>query len=138
MTGASSSSMSKRADRVLQSESQRSTISSGAKKIRSILPKQIAHMWKRLFLLADAFLRFSQMKNFLITQMGEDTINPREEEDDEDFEKIYVDPDKSSSSSSKTNKAWRILTVKEDQYVVGKELKQGKGERDLKKNTHDL
>ena len=137
MTGASSSSMSKRADRVLQSESQRSTISSGAKKIRSILPKQIAHMWKRLFLLADAFLRFSQMKNYLITQMGEETINPREASDSEDFEKIYVNPDKSSSSSSKTNQAWRVLTIKEDQYVVGKELKQGKGEQDKKKTTHD-
>ena len=99
--------MSKRADRVLQSEPRRSTISFGAKTTRSIPSDQVAHMWRRLFLLADAFLRFSQRKNFLITKMGEDTINPREEEDDEDFEKIYVDPDKSSSSKSnqKTNKA---------------------------------
>ena len=129
--------MSTRAMRVLQNESLRSTISSGAKKICSKLPKQIIHQWKRLFLLAAAFLRFSQMKNYLITQMGEETICPREASDSEDFEKIYVNPDKSSSSSSKTSQPWRVLNHREEQFVVGKELKQGQGAQDKKKLTHD-
>lgn len=126
--------MSQRASRVLQqgTESRRSTTFSGVTIVRSIPPERIQHMWRRLYLLAEAFLRFTQRKNFLMTVMGEDTINPPEEE--EEYEKIYVDPDR---PSQKTNKPWRIITFQGEKYVVGKEMPEGKGVVDKKKHTHD-
>ena len=97
-------------------------------------------MWRRLYLRADAFLRFTQRKDFLTTLMGEDTINPEEEEEEEfeeiyvEVEEIYVDPER---PSQKTNVHRRVIYFQGEKYVVGKELPEGKGAADKKKHTHD-
>jgi len=70
--------------------------------------------------------------------MGAETVCPLELSDDEGYEKIYVNPEKSSSSSSKPKQqAWRVETHNHVQYVVGKQLEQGKGVKDAANFTHD-
>jgi hypothetical protein len=130
----SSTSISQRAQRVLQRDQQpqRSNIPSGMTFVRSIPAQTICHMWKRLYLLAEMFLRFTQRKNFLIEKMGEDAINPPEEE--EEYEKIYTDLD---HPNQKTNKPWRVIAFQGEPYVVGKEMTEGQGRIDKTKRTHD-
>ena len=77
-------------------------------------------------------MRFTQVKNFLITMMGEETINPPE--DDDEYEKIDVDPEK---PREKSNKPWRIINSQGQQYAVGKVLTESTGVVDVKKRTHD-
>ena len=128
--------MGQRASRVLQQEStrpRRSTTSSGATTVRSIPPEQINHMWRRMVILMRTFLQFTQVKNFLITMMPMETINPSE--DDDEFEKIDMDMDQ--PKQKKTSKPWRILKFHGESYVVGKELKEAKGAKDVTKHTHD-
>jgi hypothetical protein len=128
--------MGQRASRVLQQEStrsRRSTTSFGATTIRSIPPEQVNHMWRRLVILLRTFLQFIQVKNFLITMMPMETVNPTE--DDDEFEKIDVDMDQ--PKKEKKSKPWRILEFHGEKYVVGKELKEAKGAKDVKKHTHD-
>ena len=130
--------MGQRASRVLQQEStrpQRSTTSSGAKTLPSA---KLEHMWHRLIILLKMFLRFTQIKDFLLTIMPSETINPTEDEDD--FEKIDVEGDTSDRPKSKENKKakpWRILTFKGEKFVVGNQLEAGKGTKDKQKHTHD-
>ena len=127
--------MGQRASRVLQQETgpRRSTTSSGATIIRSIPAEQINQMWRRLVILLRTFLQFIQVKNFLITMMPMETVNPTE--DDDEFEKIDVDMDQ--PKKEKKSKPWRILEFHGEKYVVGKELKEAKGPKDVKKHTHD-
>ena len=129
--------MGQRASRVLHEEStgsRRSTTSSGAA-TRSIPAVQINHMWRRLVILLRTFLQFTQVKNFLITMMPMETVNPSEDEPECEFEKIDVDSD--PPKQKKTSKPWRILNVKGEPYVVGKELKESQGTKDATKHTHD-
>ena len=127
--------MGQRASRVLQQETgpRRSTTSFGATIIRSIPPEQVHHMWRRLVILLKGFLQFIQIKNFLITMMPMETINPTE--DDDEFEKIDVDPDQ--TKTKQTSKPWRILQFHGESYVVGKELREATGKKDTSKHTHD-
>jgi len=83
------------------------------------------------------FLQFTQVKDFLITIMPSETVNPTEDEDD--FEKIDVEGDFSDRPKPKENKKkpWRILTFHGVKFVVGKELESAKGAKDTKKHTHD-
>ena len=90
-------------------------------------------MWRRLVILLRTFLQFTQVKNFLITMMPMETINPSE--DDDEFEKIDVDSDQ--PKQKKTSRPWRILKFQGESYVVGKELKEAKGSKDVTKHTHD-
>ena len=127
--------MGQRASRVLQQETgpQRSTTSSGAKTKRSIPPAQIDHMWRRLVILLKGFLNFIQIKNFLITMMPMETINPTE--DDDEFEKIDVDSDQKKTQPK--SRPWRILQFQGESWMVGKELREATGKKDTTKHTHD-
>jgi hypothetical protein len=131
---ASSTSISQRAQRVLQREQQpqRSDIHSGITVIPSIPSHTRCHMWKRLYLLAELLLRFMQRKIFLTELMGEDAINPPE--DEEEYEKIYVDAD---LPHPRTNKPWRVMTFQGEKFIVGKEMTEGRGMRDMSRRTHD-
>ena len=91
-------------------------------------------MWRRLVILLWKFLQYTQIKNFLMMVLPQETINPQEEEDD-DFEKIEVEAD--FPKQKRSNKPWRILSFNGTEYVVGKELKESQGVKDTQKRTHD-
>ncbi len=134
-TAASSSSMGQRASRLLQesTEPQRSTTSSGAKTIRKLPPAVVEHHWRRMYLLIRTFLGYIQTKDLLICLLPMETVCPTEDEDE--FEKIDVGPDQ--TKHKKTSRPWRILKFHGESYVVGKELKEAKGQKDVTKHTHD-
>ena len=128
--------MGQRASRVLQQEStrsQRSTTSSGAKTTRKLTTAVVEHYWRRMYLLIRTFLGYIQVKNLLICLMPMETVCPTEDEDE--FEKIDVDEDHPKKENKR--KPWRILEFHGEKYVVGKELKEAKGAKDVKKHTHD-
>ena len=131
-----------RARRILQEDPHPSTTSGTKKKVCVRDSEKAIHQWKRLWILATALLRYLQTKNCLIEMMGAETVCPLELSEDEGFEKIYVNPEKSSSSSSKTPQPkqraqWRVETHNHEQFVVGKELERGKGIKDAANLTHD-
>ena len=136
MSQGASSSMGQRASRVLQQEEtgpRRSTTSSGEPTTRSIPSYQVRHTWRRMVILLRCFLQHMQTKNFLITMLPTETMNPSE--DDEEFEKVDVEP--GQPKQKKTSKPWRIIQFQGQSYVVGKELKESQGKKDAKKHTHD-
>ena len=130
----SGSSVSHRANRVLQQAlpSTASSSTRGRVTIRTISPDRIAHMYRRLYLKAEMILRFMWKRNLIVELMGEEAVNPAEEE--ELFENIHVDPE---NPDKKTNQSWRVLPFQEQQWVVGKKMPSGQGTQDRKKNTHD-
>ena len=91
--------------------------------------------WQRFRILLTMFLRFTQQKNFLLSILPAELINPTEDEDD--FEKIDVGDARPKPKEKKKNKPFRILPFKGESFVVGDRLIAGKGAKDLKKHTHD-
>ena len=126
--------MSQRASRILQQDGpRRSTTSSGAARTRMIPPARLVHMWRRLTILLRAYLQFVQVKNFLITMMPMETINPSMSDDE--YEKIPVPGD--PPQKKEKSKPWRIIHFQGIAYVVGKEMTAGSGVKDQGKRTHD-
>jgi len=91
-------------------------------------------MWRRLVILLRTFLQYTQAKNFLMTMIPMDTMNPQE--DDDEFEKIDVEGDADQPKQAK-EKPWRILRFHDEEYVVGKQLREAQGAKDKQKHTHD-
>ena len=91
--------------------------------------------WQRFRILLTMFLRFTQQKNFLLSILPAELINPTE--DESDFEKIDVGDAHAKPKEKKKNKPFRILAFKGESFVVGDRLLPGKGAKDMKKITHD-
>ena len=92
-------------------------------------------MWKRLYLLADTLLRFTQRKNYIIELMGKEAVTPPEE--DEEYERISVNDVDPGYPRTNQGESWRTLTFQNTKFVVGKELPEGVGTRDLTRRTLD-
>ena len=86
-------------------------------------------MWNRLVILAKIFMRFTQVKNFLITVMGKETNRPPKSDDE--WEMIDVDPEEPREES---NRLWRTINLQGEQYVVGEVLTESKY---VKNSTHN-
>ena len=88
--------------------------------------------------LATALLRYLQTKNFLIEMMGAETVCPLELSDDEGLREDLRQPGEELIQLIEAEAtAWRVETHNHVQYVVGKQLEQGKGVKDAANFTHD-
>jgi hypothetical protein len=92
-------------------------------------------MWKRLYLLAETLLRFTQRKNYITELMGKEAVTPPEE--DEEYERISVNDGDPGYPRTNQGESWRTLVFQNKKFVVGKELPEGVGMRDLTKRTLD-
>jgi hypothetical protein len=99
----------------------------------------VEHYWRRLTLLIQQFMNYTQYHNVISQIFPQGMINPAADSDSDDFEKIDVEADfpKQRKTQKEKNKPWRILTFQDVKYVVGKERPEGKGKQDAKKHTHD-
>ena len=92
-------------------------------------------MWKRLYLLAETLLRFTQRKNYVLDVMGKAAVFPPEE--DEEFEKIPYNEENLGFPKINQGDSWRVLVFQNEKFIVGKELLDGQGVRDMSKRTQD-
>ena len=97
----------------------------------------VEHYWRRLTLLIQQFINYTQYHNVISQIFPQGMINPAADSDS-DFEKIDVEADFPKQKKPKGKKEpWRILTFKDEKWVVGNQWPEGKGKQDMKKRTLD-
>ena len=96
----------------------------------------VEHYWRRLTLLVQQFINYTQYHSVMSQIFPQALINPAADSDS-DFEKIDVEGDFPKQKKTKKKEPWRILTFKDEKWVVGNQWSEGKGKQDMKKRTLD-